>query len=314
MIINNNALNSMPQQVEENKNNIKLLAQYLKEAYNTSLDLGDSAVSIAISDTNATADTIDGWLITNDGYLYKITSGDGTNLLLEYYTRLKGKNASDDIDDNTTSATKLWSSQKTSNEIINTKNLIDKGSYITYTSPTPIDSTYYSLNKSDIDNINNEINPTNEDLIFYIDSSNKAKEIYKIYSHDDDFTSFTLVKVAEFGGKEIYQHNLRWGDSGSGNNSYGVSIFNNSPTPFTFSALLSWLSQHGYVQTTASDTQHVLVGSGKMTYGGTPYDFVGLIKMLNDNFIGRVMGGYGSIAWMSSLPVDYYEDNVIQIV
>ena len=91
MIITNNDLNSMPQQVEENKNNIKILANYLKEAYKTSSDLGDSAVSIAISDTNATADTIDGWLITHDGYLYKITNGDGTNLLLEYYTYLRGE-------------------------------------------------------------------------------------------------------------------------------------------------------------------------------------------------------------------------------
>ena len=90
MIITNNDLNSMPQQVEENKNNIKILANYLKEAYKTSNDLGDSAVSIAISDTNATADTIDGWLISHDGYLYHITSGDGTNLLLEYYTNLRG--------------------------------------------------------------------------------------------------------------------------------------------------------------------------------------------------------------------------------
>lgn len=98
MIIIDNDLNSMPQQVEENKKNIKLLASYLKEAYKTPNDLGNSAVSIAISNTNATADTIDGWLITHDGYLYKITNGDGTNLLLEYYTYLRGETGANGTD------------------------------------------------------------------------------------------------------------------------------------------------------------------------------------------------------------------------
>lgn len=90
MKIINNELNSMPQQVEENKQNIKILAQFLKEAYKSTTDIGDSAVSIAISDTNATADTIDGWLLSHDGFLYKITSGDGTNLLLDFYCDVKG--------------------------------------------------------------------------------------------------------------------------------------------------------------------------------------------------------------------------------
>lgn len=91
MIINNNKLNSLPQQVEENKNNIMLLASYLKEAYKSSLPLNVSDVSVAISVTNATADTTDGWLLDSIGKLFKINGGDGTNLLIEYYTSFRGE-------------------------------------------------------------------------------------------------------------------------------------------------------------------------------------------------------------------------------
>lgn len=90
MEINNNKLNSLPQQVEENMENIKLLAQYIKEAYKTSLQLTNASVSIAITDTNAPDDTTSGWLLDSRGLLFNITGGDGTNLLLDFYTDLKG--------------------------------------------------------------------------------------------------------------------------------------------------------------------------------------------------------------------------------
>ena len=90
MEIINNKNNSLPQQVEENMQNIKLLAKYLKEAYNTQTSLTTSSVSIAISDTNADSDTTNGWLIDVNGLLFNITNGDGTNLLLEYYASIKG--------------------------------------------------------------------------------------------------------------------------------------------------------------------------------------------------------------------------------
>ena len=92
MIINNNDLNSMPQQVEENKNNIKLLAQYLKEAYRTNnkAEISQDSISIAISLTNAPTDTTNGWLLDGRGNLFKITGGDGYALLLDFYSDLKG--------------------------------------------------------------------------------------------------------------------------------------------------------------------------------------------------------------------------------
>ena len=127
MEINNNKLNSLPQQVEENMKNIKLLASYLKEAYSTSLTLNNTDVSIAISDTNASSDTIEGWLIDSIANLFKITSGDGTNLLIEYYTSLRGEQGvqgipgdpTELIDDNSIELNKTWSSDKINTEIAN---------------------------------------------------------------------------------------------------------------------------------------------------------------------------------------------------
>lgn len=88
-IINNN-LNSLPEQVEENMKNIKLLAQYLKEAYKTSQELTTSTSSIAISNTNAPTSVVEGWLLDSRGLLFKINGGDTINFLLEFYTDLKG--------------------------------------------------------------------------------------------------------------------------------------------------------------------------------------------------------------------------------
>ena len=88
MKIYRNEFNTLPMQVEENMKNIILLASIIKESYRSTTDLGNTATTIAIADTNANADTIDGWLISQDGYLYKITGGDGTNLLIQIITKI----------------------------------------------------------------------------------------------------------------------------------------------------------------------------------------------------------------------------------
>ena len=82
--------NSMPEQVEENKKNIKELVKYIKPVYNTQTSLTTSTTAISIALTNAPDDTTMGWLMDENGLLFHITSGDGTNLLLEYYATLKG--------------------------------------------------------------------------------------------------------------------------------------------------------------------------------------------------------------------------------
>ena len=137
--------NSMPEQVEENKENIKKLCGYIKDAYHTNngITLNDTDTTIAISDTNADGSTVDGWLFDDNGKLFKITSGDGVNLLIEFYTNFKGADghdAVDDIDDSITALNKLWSSEKTSNEIINAS----KMNVIYSTTSTPT-SSFISL-------------------------------------------------------------------------------------------------------------------------------------------------------------------------
>ena len=82
--------NSMPEQVEENKKNIKELIKYIKPVYKCTVALTTSTISVAISDTNAPDDTTQGWLIDENGLLFHITNGDGTNLLIEYYASIKG--------------------------------------------------------------------------------------------------------------------------------------------------------------------------------------------------------------------------------
>lgn len=91
MKIYKNEFNTLPMQVEENMKNIELLASIIKEAYRSNVQLLTTDVSIAISDTNANVDTTDGWLIDPIGKIFKITSGDGTNLLIEFYSDIRGE-------------------------------------------------------------------------------------------------------------------------------------------------------------------------------------------------------------------------------
>ena len=91
MKIYKNKFNTLPMQVEENMKNIELLASIIKESYRSDIQLLTTDVSIAISDTNANTDTIDGWLIDPIGKIFKITGGDGTNLLIEFYSDIRGE-------------------------------------------------------------------------------------------------------------------------------------------------------------------------------------------------------------------------------
>lgn len=199
--------NSMPEQVEENKENIKKLCAYIKDAYKTSLTLNDTDTTISISDTNADASTVDGWLFDANGKLFKITSGDGTNLLIDFYSNFKGadgRDGADDIDDNITANNKLWSSQKTSNKI----DLIsDKGIYYTFVQPTLVDSQY-ELNTSDLENPNQYTYQKYNDIIVYIDGDGKVKEFYNCIGVLGDFSKIFLEKVGEIGGKQLYRHNV----------------------------------------------------------------------------------------------------------
>jgi len=124
LVINGKAVRSPEQQVYKNMKDIEALQETIKPEYNTSAELTSSSVSVALSTTNAPSGTTEGWIITQDGLKFKITGGDETNLLLEFYCNIKGpqgeqgpSGAELEIDDNGTSATKVWSSQKVAEEL-----------------------------------------------------------------------------------------------------------------------------------------------------------------------------------------------------
>lgn len=91
MIIKNNKYNSLPEQVQENLENIKTLASIIKELYKCVGDLGNASVSISRSLTNIPDNESKGWLIDSVGNLYKINGGDNSSLLIEYYSTLRGE-------------------------------------------------------------------------------------------------------------------------------------------------------------------------------------------------------------------------------
>ena len=83
-------LKSLPEQVDINTNDIKNLKSVLKSSYKTEKELETTTITILITDTNAPQGTTSGWLYDSVGHLFSINGGDDTNLLLEYYTNLRG--------------------------------------------------------------------------------------------------------------------------------------------------------------------------------------------------------------------------------
>ena len=124
--INGKVMRNQQEQIYKNMKDIESLKETIKPRYTTSATLTSSSVSVAIADTNAPAGTEDGWLYTEDGLLFKITGGDDTNLLLMFYSDLKGpqgdqgepgQDGTTAIDDNTTADDSTWSSSKIATEI-----------------------------------------------------------------------------------------------------------------------------------------------------------------------------------------------------
>lgn len=226
MEIINNKLNSLPQQVEENMKNIELLAQYLKEAYKTGLTLSPSDTTIAISNTNADDSVQDGWLFDSIGNLFKINGGDGTNLLLEFYTCFRGQDGRDgvnDIDDNTIANNKLWSSQEIYDKLINYS---DRGIYYTTTPPTLVSADVYSINRNQVPPFNVDIPVKQDDLLILVD--NYTKEVKTLYSVISEINGvISLYKHADFSsGNQLYQHTIEIAfQSGVGDNWKGNIIF-----------------------------------------------------------------------------------------
>jgi len=265
LIINGEVYRSPEQQVYENMKNIKELQEKIKDAYKTSEALTSSSVSVAIADTNAPEGTTEGWIMTSDGLLFSITGGDDTNLLLEYYADLKGpqgeSGAAVNIDDSTTSATKVWSSQKTNNSL-------DKGIFTTMVEPTDLGGgAEYRLDYEDAPILTSGIHVKENDLILYIDGDSKVKYLYSVSAVYEEYVY--LFKQGEIGGSTTYLHliNITRTDNSTG---FTLTIESTSNTPFTISSLLSWLTDKGIVVdlNEANYNQKVYPVSGGYSSGG----------------------------------------------
>ena len=120
----------------QNTKDIEILKQQIAPLYKCSVDLSDSSTACDVADTNLTENVEKAFIIDTKGNIYKFIAfnEDKTIAYIEFYSNIKGtdgqdgRDGADDIDDTTTANKKLWSSQKTKNEI----DLIsDKGIYYT---------------------------------------------------------------------------------------------------------------------------------------------------------------------------------------
>lgn len=86
-------VNTLPEQVEINKQDIKNLKNYIKEAYKCNIPLEQEPQSVQLSTTNAPSGTSTGWLLDTNANLFKIVGNEtiGNELLiLIFYTNITG--------------------------------------------------------------------------------------------------------------------------------------------------------------------------------------------------------------------------------
>ena len=126
LIINGKAVRSPEQQVYKNMEDIKTLFEKIQTWYNCTEELDEEDNTVLRSYTNVPDSASSGLLIDPVGNMFSITGGDETTLLITFYASIKGpqgeqgeSGAELEIDDTGTSATKVWSSQKTSQELAN---------------------------------------------------------------------------------------------------------------------------------------------------------------------------------------------------
>lgn len=85
---------TLDQQVLQNKEDIAVLKEYIKEAYKTSTEMTESTSSISTNKTNAPVGTNNGWLLDPLGNLFKIWNNyyteAGEMLTISFYCNIKG--------------------------------------------------------------------------------------------------------------------------------------------------------------------------------------------------------------------------------
>lgn len=93
MKIDNKEFLNPQQQLYENTKDIEKLKADYQPVYNSIVELYEDdtpAETVLLSNTNAPAGTKSGWILDPNGYLFKITDGSTTTLLIQYYSMIKG--------------------------------------------------------------------------------------------------------------------------------------------------------------------------------------------------------------------------------
>ena len=316
------------EQVWKNMEDIDKLKETIKPEYTTAEALTSSNTSVAIANTNAPSGTKSGWLLTQDGLKFKITGGDDTNLLLEFYANLKGPQGEDgaavNIDDNTTSLTKVWSSSKTANEIAGLINDSITSNINTWSSDqqTKLLSSGIAWTTTDKDG-DDQISLSDiyigartayestsiikvpqlkvSDLIVYVDGNLKAKTLYRVVSIASNIA--TVATVCEFSqGSQLYQHHIRWIEESShpdANNNFWFIC--DSPTALSFAEIQAWLKDKGFIQTSATDKTHFYGGVSGTSYYGAYYTVNGIAVFYNETGIVKSLNNSGSLVLKTDL-------------
>ena len=265
LIINGKAVCSPEQQVYKNMKDIEALQKIIKTTYKTSSELTSSSASDLTANTNV-GTAKEGWLMTEDGLLFRIDGNDGTTLLLTYYADLKGPQgetgSSGDptllIDDVHTSNNKTWSSNKIESEIADVIDdssatplidatysqskiwsILSKGCYYATSAPTLISGNNYTFNLSNILNIYGNAEIKAKDLIFYIDSGS-VDSVYVVNSILVTTINVTKIGSIGGGGSQLYQHNIKFYNS-TKNVRASLSIINNSSVAFDKASLQQYI-------------------------------------------------------------------------
>ena len=242
-----NKYNSLDEQVEENKHNIDELINIIKPIYKSTVDLSNNAVSVAISDTNADIDTVDGWLLSKDGYLYKINGGDGTNLLLEYYTQFKGDKGDqgDQGDQGDTGAQGErgvsfryydgdYIDNSTQYAMLNLSPLVDPRQFDQVLFKNGVIATIQGVSSPYFQVGNNKT----------ITAWSKVVANVVLGGTESDLTSIEIDGTKyKVGGNQTYKHNIKLT---SGNDIVMIYIENDDATPFTVATINQWLNDNNF--------------------------------------------------------------------
>ena len=81
---------NMPQQVLQNKEDIAKLLSELKDIYNIQQDLTTTTTSVALADTDIPSGVTGGFLLSRNGYFYKIVAINSGVVYLTYYAEFEG--------------------------------------------------------------------------------------------------------------------------------------------------------------------------------------------------------------------------------